>query len=846
MYIQRQIKFKTVLQSNMGDDIEFLFVELLFSAMKILVGVIYNPPPSTNKISKLHDVLSQLLAKYHHVLIAGDFNINLLSRSAETKRLRSLANSLSLEFLDLKPTCHSAISPVGSLIDLFLVSNKDYVSSFGQVPVGGISEHDLIFLSYRVHFPRVKLKPRDIKDFNNVNTDRLLLQAASLDWNSIYLQSSSDAKLSAFYNNMNVILDDIPTKRIFSGPSNVPWFNNNIKLAEIDRDRAYSLWHRTRDPIDRGVFCRFRNKVTLLKRYYKTKFYKSKFDNAYKNPRSFFSNLKDLFSSKNDSSLPNFSCDELNDYFSSSTVPPSIISSPLINSLNSSIPEFNFKCIDSDDLLKSLCHVKSNAKGSDGIPRKLIHVLLPVIFPFILHIFNFIITSSNYPSVWKKSIVIPIPKSKFPKHASDFRPIGILPYLSKCFEHALKSQIDPHICDQNLLDKFQSGFRPFYGTDPALLKVTNDLSLSLDQNKISILVLLDFSKAFDSVIHKLLLEKLRTLFRFSRLSCNLMNSYLSNRFQSVLFNNKMSSEKSIPIGVVQGSILSTGLFSVMINDLPRVLRHCLYMIFADDFQFYISGYLCDIQSMYDKINEDFTAISKWADSNGLKLNVNKTQVILFSKTPVNVPPFFLNGVEMSFANTVKNLGIVFDSNLSWEHHINTLCGKIYGTLNKLYQIRDYLSEPARVRVIKSLIFPHLLYGSCLFSNCKSKFFCKLRKAVNNCTRFVYKIPARERLGEKRNALLGMPLTSFLKFKSVSYMFKLIKFNKPDYLFDTLTFSHSNRNPRNIIIPRCNSKHYHNSFFFSGAVLWNSLPPDIKRSVTVDAFRRSARNYFTNH
>lgn len=425
LYVRDKVNFKLVSQSGPGDAIEYLFIELLFSSMKILVGVVYNPPPSNNKINKLNDILSEVLSRYSHVVILGDFNINILKSSAESKRLKSLAKSFSLDFLDLKPTCHFAISSESTLIDLILVNNRDYVTGFGQIPVCGISEHDLIFTSYRAHFPRVPMSSKLIKDFRNLNQNLMLQQASSLDWNLIYSQSSSDDKLAVFYGNLGLILDNIPDRRVFSSPSGVPWYNLPIKQAESDRDRAYNLWFRTRESNDRKVFCVFRNRVTFLKRHFKALYYQRQFSNALNNPKAFYSNFNNLISSKNDSTLPNLSPDEFNEHF---CINPSA-SSPTVNS---SVPlledqsfEFNFRCLESDELLNSFSHVKSNAMGSDNISRNFILLLLPVIFPFILHIFNFIITSSQYPAAWKQSIVRPIPKSKIPCKVSDFRPIGL-------------------------------------------------------------------------------------------------------------------------------------------------------------------------------------------------------------------------------------------------------------------------------------------------------------------------------------------------------------------------------------------------------------------------------------
>lgn len=849
LYLPEYLKHEIVAQSEHGSNIEYLFVKICFSNIKILVGVCYNPPPSNNKIQSLSDLLQDLSSRFHHVVLLGDFNINLLSNANEVKRLKAIAKTCSLEFLKLQPTCHSPISPNSTLIDHILVKNPQFVVKFGQRPVSGISEHDLIFLSYRIRVPKLNITAKYIKNFKAVNQSLLLHQAHSLNWNGIYGMACVDGKLEALMDNILFLLETcVPSKRVLQGPKSAPWYNNSIKMAEVDRDRAYNLWLRTRDEDDRKVFCTLRNKVTSLKRSSKSSFFRDKLKKSERNGKAFYSNLNSLIAIDCQAPSSSFNANDLNKHFSSHESKPLTIPLPSGSHDNESGNAFNFQCIDSEELLAAINGIKSNSVGSDGIPRQFILLLLPVIFPFLLHIFNYIITSSTYPSAWKRTIVVPIPKCKSPKNPSDYRPIGILPYLSKVFEFTLKQQMDNHFESNQLLDPLQSGFRKFHGTNTALLKISSDISKSLDENQICIQTLLDFSNAFGVLEHILLLQKLFLLFHFSPLACLLLFSYFSNRMQMVRFNGQVSEWIAVVVGLVQGGLLSTGLFSAHVNDLPRVVSHGRYHSYADDFQHYAFTFNNPqtISSTVSNIEKDLAAISLWAERNGISLNIAKTQTIIYSKSPTQyIPPLTLHGAQIPFSESVKNLGVYFDSNLGWESHINNACGKIYGTLGRLFQIKDCLSTSTRLRIVKTMVLPYVLFGSVLFWNAKDKYLRKLRKAVNACTRFVFGIPSGERLGDTRNIILGMSLRNFLQFKTVMFLFKLMENMQPSYLFSQLKFSQSTRNCRNLVIPISHSRVHHSSFLVSGASLWNSLPGSLKNTRSLSTFRELAFNHFKN-
>jgi hypothetical protein len=194
----------------------------------------------------------------------------------------------------------------------------------------------------------------------------------------------------------------------------------------------------------------------------------------------------------------------------------------------------------------------------------------------------------------------------------------------------LKDQIDEHIFSNKLLDDFQSGFRNKFSTTTALLKISDDIKKALDVKNITVLVLIDFSKAFDRLSYPLTLQKSHLSYGFSDRSCRLLHSFLTGRSQVVSFGDSLSDISLLLMGAQQGTLTGPRLFSLLLNDLPATIRHCKYHCFADDFQIYLSGPQNDINEIFSQVNQDLDSICSWASSNGLVINFKKTQAICFS------------------------------------------------------------------------------------------------------------------------------------------------------------------------------------------------------------------------
>ena len=229
----------------------------------------------------------------------------------------------------------------------------------------------------------------------------------------------------------------------------------------------------------------------------------------------------------------------------------------------------------------------------------------------------------------KKGKITPLFKSNDPTAPNNYRPITILPIISKIMERIVHRQVYKFLRKHNLITSEQFGFRPNLSTNITLTRVTEEILLNIGDKFITGAVFIDLRKAFDTVDHTLLIAKLKNI-GFSAPVINWFTSYLSSRTAVTSINNITSTPEPITVGVPQGSILGPLLFLIFINDLPQCLKHCKSILYADDTLLYYAGKTeNDLQV---KINEDLNSLSQWLNNNLLTLNYEKTKFMITTKS----------------------------------------------------------------------------------------------------------------------------------------------------------------------------------------------------------------------
>ena len=224
----------------------------------------------------------------------------------------------------------------------------------------------------------------------------------------------------------------------------------------------------------------------------------------------------------------------------------------------------------------------------DPLPASLYSDCLPALLPFITDIINTSLKSGTVPDSFKSAIVRPLLKKHNldPNELKNYRPISNLCFLSKLLEKVVLNQLNMHLSTNNLLNPFQSAYRQSHSTETALLHILNDLLLSTDSGKVSLLTLLDLSAAFDTIDHTILLTRLQHTFGISDTALSWFSSYLSDRKQTVLINDIYSQSAHLTCGVPQGSVLGPVLFTLYASPLSTIIEsHSLkHHFYADDTQ----------------------------------------------------------------------------------------------------------------------------------------------------------------------------------------------------------------------------------------------------------------------
>ena len=321
------------------------------------------------------------------------------------------------------------------------------------------------------------------------------------------------------------------------------------------------------------------------------------------------------------------------------------------------------------------------------------------------------LATGSFPSEWKCARITPIFKSSDSSLPQNYRPISILPIVSKLLEQHIHSLVSKHLADNSPISTFQWGFMPRRSAISALCSLSHEWSQELDSGNEVCSVFFDLRKAFDSVPHIHLLDKLATVNLCPHL-LQWIQSYLSNRSQVVAVGGELSTTKSVMSGVPQGSVLGPLLFVVYIDDVAnRISSLSSISLYADDIALYRS-----IRSPadYPILQSDITAIETFIeDEKHLKLNENKCSFMLISRKrsrTTTTPLFIKSNCALEQVDSVKYLGVVLTSDLTWTEHINRICSKTRKLIGLMYRRFHHCHPDLMVTLYKAFIRPHLEYA----------------------------------------------------------------------------------------------------------------------------------------
>lgn len=831
LYIKNGIKSKVIHSVNDEVNYEALFVEILGTgSVSILLGVIYLPGGNCRL---LEEDLGDLVSGYEHVVCVGDFNNNLFNNG---DRMREMCSSLDLNVVHNSIPTHFDIRYNRcSLIDYFLVALDDLVCCKGQFQFPALnSYHSAVYISYEIGLTRVA-NLINIRDYSRFSIERCERDIAQIDFGPIYDTSNANFQVDYFTQQLLDLYDrHVPTKTIKIRRKQDWMKSRDVLAARENRDFSYRAYLELKTQERWRTFCRYRNKLKSTIRKSRSKCYQHLFSQC--NTRQMWNELRGIgvCSVGDNGNDYNIDVDQCNNFFILPEIPnaPSILYSSATDYRNSG---FSFRNASEIEVWNAVWRIKSNCIGPDGLSIKFLKLIFSMISTPFTYIINSIITTSIYPLSWKCARVVPVPKVKNPKVLSDFRPINVLSVCSKILEIILNDQLTEHLTNCRLLSDNQSGFRKGHNTTTLVLSIIDDVRSAIDQGKLASVISLDFSRAFESISHEILLNKLFTLYNFSTSACRLIDTFMRGRSQYVQVRNEISRTGVVHRGVPQGSILGPQLFLLYINDVLNQLSPLKGYLYADDLQLVaIANTANEIESTANNI---MRYIESWCVDNFIALNVSKSKAMFFGSNRQVVPRILVNGEDINFVSYFKVLGIYIDYELSFFNHINFIISRIIFTLKTIHSSCYRLPLIIRKRIAHALLMPFILYGLEVFSGTIANHFDMLKKACfNRIIRYVYHLKPRDHVSSYAYDFLGCSFDDFVKVKLLTLFYKTVKYGSPTYLSNRFVFANSARTC-GLTYPRHTTTLMERSFLIRVMRLWNNVIPYTHRN-----FSHSVKNF----
>ena len=440
---------------------------------------------------------------------------------------------------------------------------------------------------------------------------------------------------------------------------------------------------------------------------------------------------------------PKLIADKFNEFFTNigpslaSKIPASNIS--FRNFLNSHSTQSMFlKPVSSEELNKIISSLKDGAPGTDDISANVLKCVTEDVLTPITHVCQLSLDQGYFPSQLKLAKIIPLFKSKDPATFSNYRPISLLSIFSKILEKVMYNRLYNYLVKFKFLYIYQFGFQKNKSTYMALICLVDKLTQALENGEYAVGVFIDFQKAFDTVDHNILLEKL-SYYGIRGSAHEWFRSYLSGREQFVEFDNVSSNVLKVQCGVPQGSNLGPLLFLIYINDLAFVSPKLFAILFADDSNFFYTDK--NIDNLFDTLNSELDKIVKWLNANKMSLNVDKTHYIIFTSRKNNVlrnQDIIINGCKINEVVVTKFLGVLIDSNLTWKYHIDHLCSKVSKNIGILRKLRGKLDTDTMTTLYYSFIYPYCHYCIHVWGSTYEKYLNKiLVLQKKSCTNHIW-------------------------------------------------------------------------------------------------------------
>ena len=666
-----------------------------------------------------------------------------------------------------------------------------------------------------------------------------------MDWGQIYQETDTQTAFSAFHSVLlKVYNKHFPKQKIkLKYNSRKLWLTQGLKDAIKNKNKLYKRYMKCKTVANENTYKRYRNKLNIILKCAEKKHYTDLLNSNKDNIKKTCQIMKNIVNRNKTRKVHNkfkmgdgsiisdgtLISNKFNDFFTNiepnlaKKIPYQDISHldfmgpPLVNSIflthvtNAEICE----------ILKSL---KNGAAGHDEINAMSFNVVSSLITEPLTYVCNLSLAQGVFPDELKLANVLPLYKNDDPYAFSNYRPVSLSNVLSKVFEKVMYNRLIEFWETYKFFVNQQFGFRKLHSSFMALMMLMDKLITALENNEIVIGIFLDFSKAFDTVDHKILLSKL-SHYDIRGVAHSWFTSY----------NGTSSATRNIICGVPQGSILGPLLFLIYINDLCDACKYTAPILFADDTNLFCNG--SDLEALETNINQELAKISKWLKTNKLSFNVQKTHYMVFTKRRVGRfrLQLMIDGENIDEVEKTKFLGIIIDNKLNWKKHISYITGKVSRGVGMIIKARNYLNRDGLRCLYYSLVYPYFTYCNHIWGSTYKSNLRKLVVLQNKVLRIILHVKPRSSAEPLYKELDIMRFENINKNLIVNFMYRYICGLVPDtfssfFIRNKDIHSHNTRTADHFHIPIVKTDICKTGIKYRGAVIWNIL---IKDGINVD-------------
>ena len=871
----------------------------------VRLAVVYRPPPSpVNRLTSAMffeewtTFLEGFLEKQEQVLIVGDINFHLEnSNDPQTSKFNSILSMFDMsQYID-KPThkrghaLDMVVTRTGddTLVSAVTVSDPGLHDKHGH----DVGDHLAVSFTLNLHKPHVIRKNVVYRNLRAIDVTSFENDIIESDLCNLPADCSLDAMVQAYDSTFRSLIDKHAPilRRSLTLRPHAPWHTADLREAKTVKRRYERKWLKSRSEEDHLLYRAQSCNVNKLLYQSRTTYYSQKISDCGRDQKAIFTISKQLLGKEKSSVLPDHTSpiDLANDFNTFFINKVSKIHEQFADESDDNqsdeTPTYHgddlhyFDPVTDEEMLQLIKKSATKSCSLDPWPTWLLKKCIHTVLPILTRIVNKSLTSAEFPSTYKEAVIKPLLKKTGinQEDKKNYRPVSNLTYLSKTIERVVYKRLDSFFRQQHLVEPVQSAYREYHSTETALIKVQSDILQAIDNGELVVLVMLDLSSAFDTVDHAILLHRLENEFGIKGPALTWIKSYLTNRSQRVSIDNILSDSVILKSGVPQGSVLGPQQFCSYTRPVGAIVRsHGLSCHFyADDSQIYMHCQPgAELEAAISKIEDCVDDIRRWMGRNKLKLNDEKTEVILFGTrqklSTLNTQCQFRVGGSkaadldpgtcdsdtvtirignqiISPTNSVKNLGVQYDSVLKMDQHVNKVCGTAYSHLRNIGRIRQYLDANATKSMVNAMVTSRLDYANALLLGVNAQLIKKLQRVQNASARMITATGRREHISPVIRSLHWLPVESRIRYKVLVHTYKAIHDQSPTYIQDMLAAQLSSRQLRSsdqqrLVVKRTKTAYGSRQFDVGAARLWNSTPLHVKQANTLAAFKKAVKTY----